>query len=622
MAKRANAESQASRLRAEEERDASYTAQQTIAIQTAERLIRDARFSDAAAHLHEVPPSRRGWEWDRLWHEVRTSPHPLRIIGSHDWGIAALIRSRDGRTVVSGGQDGRVLAWETGTLRPTEFEPGRWSEGKLGWSHFQFPYKDDDPTVLTTDCIQSLCWVRDGSLAAGSTLRGHGILWDLSGPKRTVLLSHDAPLNAVASSADGGELLFGDDRGCLLLHRRAAGETRSLSVLRGSAVLKILPLQGSRWIVGQADGTVSLVDTDGGLVLGASRVSGPAWDCDFHASSSLLAVACGRGGVATFRMNARTGGLTEVDKYRLPPSSARQAEAVHAVAISPEGDVIYGGDDTGRLIAWNRGDGTLRFARLDQQETFFKPDQLSALPLPLRRRFATIAVDDVGMTAIVAGMDSSIKRWDIVGSTGDKTFRVGRDPKARFDPGDPTLLWIGDARGSLSLWDVDEGALRGKSIAAHAGGVVSLDLAAGAGVVATGGEDRCIRLWDRRGDEIRPRGPLIVHDSALRNVAISPDGGRVVAVRCAGSRDALGGGERQPPRPIPDDEGRRENGDRRARGLQLQRAHPRRRRTGSAGPSPRRIVISTARKIAHLRGRRRDRDGVASDRSEAHHRRR
>ena len=64
-------------------------------------------------------------------------------------------------------------------------------------------------------------------------------------------------------------------------------------------------------------------------------------------------------------------------------------------------------------------------------------------------------------------------------------------------------------------------------LAGHDGAVRALAVAPGGDLLATGGVDRTIRLWDRAG---QPAGePMTGHDDAVLDLAFTPDGSAVLS---------------------------------------------------------------------------------------------
>ncbi len=516
---------------ATEERDAGRTVLQRVGLADAHRFLRQRRYSEAEQALARVPPSRRGWECRRLAFELKLQPRSLEALGAHDMAVSALLLSKDGLTLVSSGHDGRVIRWDTASHRPTELESGAWSEDKLRWLHFREREPDEPREGPTRDAFHSLCWVKDGELLAGASHNGKGVLWGLRTGQRSELLCHDRPLYAVAASPDGNHLLFGDSGGTVRYHDRRAPADKRLA-LSGAAILGVAHVSPGLWVVGQADGKLSLLDLQATRVLGHVLVSGPLWGLAPGPDGTTVAVAGAT--LDVYAVDPKGSTLRRSESYLLPEHETQQPRAFQAVRFSADGNSLAAGDDLGRLMAWKRKERLPEFVRMDQKAGPLPGDALATLPLPCRRRVAALAYAPDGRALFAAGHDTAIKRWAAAAAPGTTEFTVGKAPRALFDPADPRLLWVGDKDGKLSLWDSRDGK-RQVAHDAHPGAAITgLALAADGKVAATCGTDKKARFWARDGTKLRPTAPEIACEHALRSVALTPDGARVAAYDEAG----------------------------------------------------------------------------------------
>ncbi|MBV9122089.1 MAG: protein kinase, partial [Planctomycetes bacterium] len=521
---------------ARQERDNLLIAQQRRAADAARHALKTHDYEELRRALSGLSSFRRGWEDQRLQLELALAPHPVQVVGTHDWGVSAFLASRDGRQLVSSGLDGRVVCWDTATLKGTELEHGLWSETLLAWQPALFPLRTDptdSPNPKAVDCFASLCWVSDGRVLAGASVRGRGVVWELgeSGDsihRQELIPEHERPLSAVAASADGRHLLFGDDRGTLL-HRDRQQSGGNTLPLPGGAILAVEFVAPHFWVVGQEDGQVSLVDLGAARVLGGVKLPGPVWSVDVGDNGKLVAVGCAGDRLQTLDIDPGVGAVRlRGETYFLPESEVHPPRALHAVRISPDGRQIAAGDDLGRLMLWNRGEAVPEFVKGDQIYGPLGAERVASLPIPFQRRFAGIAFGPGGQSLFTAGRECVLKRWTLASPRGLTCFAVGSEPRVRYDPGKTDLLWVGTADGRVSLWDSRRGERR-YSREAHHGAITGLDVARQAGIAATCGTDQTIRFWAQEGNQIAPVGSPIEHEHSLRSVAISPDGARVAA---------------------------------------------------------------------------------------------
>jgi len=85
---------------------------------------------------------------------------------------------------------------------------------------------------------------------------------------------------------------------------------------------------------------------------------------------------------------------------------------------------------------------------------------------------------------------------------------------------DGTLLASAGAGGAVRLWSMPDGRLLG-ALPGHDRDVDAVAFGRN-GVLASGGEDKTIRLWDTR--TLRPVGNPITAAGSVRHVAFNPDG--------------------------------------------------------------------------------------------------
>lgn len=499
-------------------REKSEAALQREGVAAAQRFLRQRRFLEVRGAFGRIPISRQGWEYHRLDFEELLTPHPNQVLGTHDWGIAAMLLSNDGRTIISSGQDGRLLRWNAQTTHCTEIESGVHSKQLRRWLHV-FERDKDEPA---RDCFVKLCWVQDGVLLAGASLSGKGRLWDLRNGQRTDLLTHDRSLCAVALSKNGNHFLFGDDQGTVLLLDRAGGKPQRLQ-LEAQPILSIVALPSGYWVVGQHHGKLSLLDSSARTVLHSFSVDGPIWDLDLGGDGATLAVASTV--LAVYQVTAVAPFFERTETYYLPEHETWEPQAFHAVRFAPDGKTIAAGDDHGRLMSWQREMRLLSFAQLDHLHA--RPlDKTAPLPSSLLRRFGAIAFAADGKTLLTAAADTAVKRWTLEHPNGITSFEVGPAPRVRFDPVHPHLLWVGDKRGTLALWDSRQKTQHFAREAAHQGAITGIDQAAG-GIVVTAGEDRRLCFWTYREGKIASIYSEILLAKEPRSVALSPDGKRV-----------------------------------------------------------------------------------------------
>ncbi len=194
-------------------------------------------------------------------------------------------------------------------------------------------------------------------------------------------------------------------------------------------------------------------------------------------------------------------------------------------------------------------------------------------------RAASTDRDDGLPVAITAGGDHTIKHWDstgsLVGAVGMQTEAVASlayaqgelvcavsngklsginlltgktdfDVKAHPDgliaialASDGGMLATGGADGALRLWDGKSGRFLTLFAKAHGGAITALQMTADHTHLVSGSADRTIRIWRISGDAKHPaieyQSNIVAHDDAINAISISPDDRSIASVSGDGS---------------------------------------------------------------------------------------
>jgi WD40 repeat protein len=484
--------------------------------------------------------------------------HRVRNLSSISPTNAVLAFSRDGRWVAAGGASGVTLYRVDvgGTIRrvPIGQIPGR--DRSVGGLGFYGP----------------------GPLLAAASA---GALWAWN-----LAATGDAPHRIVRMPATG-LLAFGHGVGAaavrdgVLLWHGVPTATRAVRLPLGGGTPTALALDSSGTLlaVGKGDGTVALWDVADGRPLGAplQGQGGKIVGLAFEPGSPLLAVAAHDDTVALWNTqvderrrvehlgrdfvgaaSGRRGLLALVTKtHELVVGSlavgraATVANGVYSVASSPDGRRLVVVDETGKLSA-----GVFdRNPRLRQMRVYSKDASVSGdgvvasvdgvavklwepdgslttlVPPPAEQRVGPAAVaisEDGRRVAAYYYTSGAVVLWQGVGGHAPKPSLLGSytgGSKIVFSPDGSLLAAFGAAGGTIDLWRV---AGSGKpTIVQSPSLVTSVAFTPDDRMIAAGGEDHTVRLWDTKsgqslGDPVGLRGPF-------PTVTFSPDGGMLVA---------------------------------------------------------------------------------------------
>lgn len=428
----------------------------------------------------------------------------------HASDVERVAWSRDGAWLASGDESGVVLLWPGGA------GPSR-SLGVLSGKVEALAFTDDSRALIVGD-------------EAGDVYR-----WELAtGARQRVALGRTG-IRAVWG--DGDQLAAATETGVLYRWRIAATGLVPTATIATRVVTKraAFAAGGTSVVFAGVEGTVVVVDGERVAQLGAhtAKVRGLSitsdgqriatgsedgevrvWDRAVHRqwilrghSQRIRQLALARGGAALLSADG-DGNLRRWNVATMPATlfHAHPAPLEH-LALAPDARRVISVDARGQLVAADLATG----GAVD----------LGA-PAP-RGRITALSV--LGELAVTADSDGEVAMW-------------GRDGVARrTNVGDPVRalaaspagdrLAVALASGPIALLDAS-GALRA-TLTGHPDGTEALAFSPSGGLLASGGQDRVLRVWQLDGDGARELATLAGPTDDTRRVAFSPSGAWLVA---------------------------------------------------------------------------------------------
>jgi len=406
----------------------------------------------------------------------------LRMEG-HDNSVSALAFTPDGKRLVSGGWDGRLIMWDLETG-----DTVRSYRRMSGWVSTVTISPGGEYLLAGSDSGEAKAW----DLETGSAVM------DFSG--------HAGGFIAMDVSTDGKHAVTAGEDGIIILWSMETGT--------------------DDWVFGGHDGWVRAVDIsdDGDLVISGGRDNTVrVWSVR---TGDMLSVLEGHADDVTFvrfmpdgdyAVSAGEDGrviVWDIGAEKMDASFMSHKDKVTAAALAKSGGKMATGSSSGQLRLWDLGAGS--------GERRFKAHEGEAA-----------AVVEAGRDkAVTAGYDHLIKVWDL--NAGEKTMTLSghqsfvRDVDVAEDVG---LIASSSWDGTVRLWDLATGeeiiVMKG-----HDGNVASVDLSEDGRRAVTGGDDDTVRLWATdTGEELKK---FIGHTNNVSAAAFLP-GDRMASVSWDGT---------------------------------------------------------------------------------------
>ena len=410
---------------------------------------------------------------------------------AHEGKVTALGFSPDGRTLVSAGEDGQLLAWSLDS--------------------------GEHVRLAGEARVRDVRFSPDGGRMASAAADGSVQLWSVDGWQPLARLEgHRGAATSVDFSPDGSALATSGEDGTLRLWSPidAQHAKPQLRMIRGEGhqpANRVAFVSSSTVVSASNDGTVRFFSLDGQQLARINTTHG-----------AIVGLAAPqKGAVAALGQDAA---VLLVDPLSRELAARLEGDdASNAVAIAPDGSALVSANRDGRLRLWRVSPGAKEI-RLQPPGDF--PGGTALAVSPVGGRIAVgdasghIAVWDLAQARATQGMDLLQGPVSGLAFSGDGRYLAasGREDKAflfelahgdrvvleghadlvscvAFAPGGAEVA-TGSADGTVRLWSVPEGTQRRVLSATGMGAVLTVAFSADGKLLAAAGEDRVIRVWE------------------------------------------------------------------------------------------------------------------------------
>lgn len=400
----------------------------------------------------------------------------------HNRRVWRLAFTSDGKTLVSGGHDGRIRVWDASTGKALRDWDGQ------------------------TQAVTSLRLSHDDRFVASGGHADKAFLWELSTGKLVRSFEgHGEGAVILGFSKDNARLytLTGNAGNKVLTWEVSTGVRTSEVEIEGRITHSALRAGENRLYTGSLDNSVRVVDLSTGKTL--STLEGHkafVFGLDVSPDGSRLA--------STSWNEERPIRIWNLKEGKLERDLGTRAFTV-VVRFSPDGKILAGGLGVKGISFWNAETGD----PLGQIEDF-------------EESVSDIVFSPDGKTIASGGGSTRVRLWNV--ETGKEILPVPGHKQAvrgvRFSPDGRTIATMSQDR-TARLWEARTG--KELSVLPHPSGILDLQFSPDGKTLVTAEANQSTRLWDAKTGAAGAEWILSMHQ--VQSMAWFPDGKRLLVAR-------------------------------------------------------------------------------------------
>lgn len=412
----------------------------------------------------------------------------IALLTGHGQKVTALDFSRDGRSLVSGSDDNKVLVWDVAA-----YASGRAADApRLVGSH--------------RNTVSAVAFSPDGSMVVSGGDDALVQLWDLrqagagEGRPRGEMTRHGfEPVETVAFSPDGRYVASGGRDKRIFLWGWKGGEVRELGQMKSDVLSLTFAPGGLSLVAGARDGSCNIIAIPSGKVGAAHNHDDAVWAVAFAPDGKTVASAGGYNAqvalwdVATGKPVG--GQLTGVGQTVWSVGFAADGKAI-AFGNMRASDEVNAFGPLQHVLQLAAGD-TYRVALANDLEEKERAGFVGAVTKVGDKELRLKAGPRVGGSQLVSEAQLEVVEGQTVRTTIWRRLSTGSRHRCFTFTHDGSFIISGGESGKLTIYDAETGQSVG-DFHGHTNDVLAVAVSPDNRYLVSGSSDQTVRLWDLR----------------------------------------------------------------------------------------------------------------------------